>query len=75
MNNPIPTAAILRVYYTRPVTGACGCCGAVSRMGVVDLDRQIPICKDCVPASVQAAEVLRACGLLPPDHALIEHNP
>ncbi len=75
MKNPISTAKVLRVYYTRPVTGACGCCGVNARMGVVDLDRQRPVCQACVPSSVQAAEALRAAGLVPPDNALIELNP
>ena len=75
MKNPLSTATILRVYYTRPVTGACACCGEVRRMGVVDLDRQRAICQGCVPASVQAAEALRAAGLIPPDSSLVELNP
>ena len=68
-------ATILRIYYTRPVTGGCGCCGQVLRMGVVDLDRQRGICQTCVPDSIQAAEALRAAGLTPPDNALIELDP
>ena len=44
-------------------------------MSVVDLDRQQAICRACVPASVQAAEALRAAGLIPPDSALVEQNP
>ncbi len=75
MHHEISAATILRVYYTRSVTGECGCCGTISRMGVVDLDRQRPICRACVPVSVQAAEALRTAGLFPPDDALIERNP
>ncbi len=74
MHHPA-SATLLRVYYTRPVTGPCGCCGEVHRMGVVDLDRQRAICQACVPASVQAAEALRAAGLTPPDSSLVESNP
>ena len=75
MGNSLSTANLLRVYYTQPVTCACGCCGAVLRMGVVDLDRQRPLCQACVPASVQAAVALRAAGLGPPGNARIELNP
>ena len=71
----ISTTTTLRVYYTRPVTGPCGCCEEVHRMSVVDLDRQQAICQACIPASVQAAEALRAAGLTPPDHFLAEWNP
>ena len=69
------TATILRVYYTRSINGPCSCCGEVRRMGVVDLDRQRAICQACVPASVQAAEALRAAGLTPPSNSLVELNP
>ncbi len=75
MNHPFSRTAILRVYYTMPVRGICGCCGRMCRLGVVDLDRQCPLCQSCLPASVQAAEALRAAGLVPPDNTLIERNP
>ncbi len=75
MHHPTADATILRVYYTRSVTGPCACCGQTRRMGVVDLDRQRAICPDCLPSSVQAAEALRAAGLLPPNSALVELNP
>ena len=75
MPHPLAETTLLRVYYTRPVTGPCGCCGAVRRMGIVDLDRHCALCRDCLPASVQAAEALRAAGLVPPDNALTERDP
>ena len=75
MPRPLANATLLRVYYTRPVTGPCGCCGATLRMSVVDLDRHCAICQGCLPASVQAAAALRAAGLVPPDSALTERNP
>ncbi|MBE7158062.1 MAG: hypothetical protein INR62_06445 [Rhodospirillales bacterium] len=72
---PFPPPAFLRLYYTRAVIAACGCCGESARLGVIDLDGRIPLCQDCLPASIQAAEALRWAGLIPPDPSLIESNP
>ena len=69
------TATLLRVYYTHPVTATCGCCAVDRRVGVIDLDRQLPLCQDCLSVSIQAAEALRQAGLLPPDPTLIHLNP
>ena len=65
----------LRLYYTRAVAAECGCCGRYSRASVVDLDGHVPLCHGCLPVSIQAAEVLRLAGLIPPDLSLIELNP
>lgn len=66
---------LFRLYLTRPVTARCGCCGRLGRLGVVDLDGRFPLCQDCLPASIQAAESLRLAGLIPPGPSLIERNP
>lgn len=68
-------SALFRIYYTRAVTAACGCCGESGRLGVVDLDGRFPLCQSCLPASIQAAEALRCAGMIPPDFSLIERNP